>query len=271
MKPNWKWVAAVVAVLFASGCSEDLFSPDSTSILGRLLDPDDNGILGIQVGVVYQTASLSPGPPGAVAAPEAAQAANFGAVYPNPASIGGGPTVKIPILATGPTAISVEIRASFGGVPGTVKTLFTGTVAQDTVLVWDGRVSGVAVPNGRYDLRLGGAGVSPVQEQVLLINRSVGEMENLGLYGFNTTSDTNGEYLVEDLAVGTRFTATNSSGSVLGSQFVVNQVVVVFRDIERGQYRGDQTTVPIGPGDQVEITTRLTPLFASPLSPTEIP
>jgi len=247
--------AAAAAALAGWGCSADTFNTNSATIAGRVENRAGDGITGIRVGVIYQPSLSSPG-----VLPTAAATAGpaLGAAYPNPLTESSG-GVTIPLTGVADTTLAVEIRSEFGGVAGNVRNLFSGPVAHDTTLAWDGQDDTFRlVPNGRYQIRLTvypdpPSGAAPVtQEATFIVNRSQAIVEFYDAY--NAQSDVDGTFLIEDLAVGAHFLATNASGTPLGDAFLANQVTLMFRDPEFHNYLPDQTTVAVGPRESVDVT-----------------
>jgi hypothetical protein len=251
-------VSCVVGGL-AAGCSEDDFG-NATSIEGHVLDDaDDTPIFGVNIGVVYEPVLPAPGPP----RPEPglgrpaggrrldAAAAALQNPYPNP----GVGLVSIPLAVDGPTALRVEIRATFAGVTGDVALVFDGIVTQDTTLSWEGTDNfNEDVPNGLYTVRLTSppGSTAGAVDKAVVVNRSSAQMQAQGI--FNAVSGAEGEYFLDDLAVGREFTATNSSGQTLGQAHLADRVTLAFRDPD---FVPQDESVLIGQGDVVTQTTRL--------------
>lgn len=251
-------------VLFAAGlclvsCAEDTFNSKVTSIDGQVTDLDDNPIFGVKIGVLYSWNILSASAlPGAVGVPFTAGVTT---VYPNPIETSN--DVNIRVSVSEPTTARVEIRGFELGITGTVALIFDGRIAaSDTTLTWDGRdgFTQELVPNGLYLVRL----TSPlngdaVNDESILVNRSAAQMEVLD--AFNAVSGADGDYVLDDLAVGRAFTRTSVSGQNQGAALLASRVTLVFRDPD---YLPVEDTVDIGPNETVTKVTRLTPVIPGP-------
>lgn len=252
--------AAFLALLAAAGslpgCGQDILGKN-TAIDGRVYDAvTENPIFGVNIAVVYQPV-MPASAPGADVVTDAASdprletaAAVLKDPYPNPAA---GGTVYIPVTADGPTAIRVEILATFGGVTGNIALVFSGTVTQDTTLTWDGLDNfSEEAPNDLYTVRMTSPPGSAAVDKRVLVNRSSSLITVLGVY--NVVSGPDGDYLLDDLPVGETFTATDGSGKVLGAGRLDDKVTLAFRDPD---YVDKDEVVIIGHGDTVTQNTYL--------------
>lgn len=255
--------AALIAAFFWSGCSEDALIGNNTTVFGTVVDPAQTPIFGIEVAVVYEVEIASP----SVAAGEPGRSPSIPPLatildspYPNPMDqelVEG--QLTIPVSTDSDTTLKVEILGIFGGTLSTVATLYSGMLASDTTFVWNGRGNfDNLVPNGLYVVRLtvpssGGA----TQDVSVLVNRSSNTLANLQ-EGFNALSDANGEYTIQDIAVESRFPATNASGGALGTGVVGNRIALFFRD-PSGQYLEEILIETILSGETLEKVTQLDP------------
>lgn len=264
------WTAALAVSLPAwTGCADEAGFGETTSISGTVVDPAEVPIFGIQVAVLYDVRISAP-------MPGTAEAPVLGAPYPNPVSgeLQAG-ELRIPVAVDSDTTGTLEVLGSFGGVPGTVATLHSGSLAANQTFQWDARDRFAnLVPNGLYVVRLTVPANPPqgstplVQEARVLVNRSDNTLLALG-GGFNAQSDPSGEYLIDDIAVEARFTATSGSGQVLGTGTVRNLIRLLFWD-PSGEYR----TLVLPPesilaGSSVAKVTVLDPVLPAPRPPAD--
>jgi hypothetical protein len=259
-------------VLFLAGCSNLGPSGKGTSITAQLIDPNQDGIADVYVGIYYYTSPVvtsAPVPPSSPrsASPSAA-AVRLLPPYPNPAetalNLG---DVKIPVEVDADTTLTLEIVETHFGVTGTVATLHDGALTQNTVFAWDGRgLSGDHVPNGLYQVRLTlpapPGGEPTVLEQTLLIDRSDPTMSAAGPGAYNAVSGIDGRFTLDDLPIGALINATDIGGKALGAARVRSQVLLYLRPL--ADFENRDYSVVVGAGDQVEITIQLQPFAPSP-------
>lgn len=265
----------LLGLLFLSGCGEEGTSPATATVTGNVVDPSGNAIVQVRVGILYFPAFPSSSPVSGASPQPTQEPVRLGGPYPNPTRTPAGEELTIRLNASADTTARIEIWTTFGGVPGSVRRLFSGAVSRDTTLTWDGRDDfDLLVPNGLYQVRLTvpanpPQGTDPwIEEVPVLLNRSPLEMESLDPFvegqGFNSLTDAEGRFTITDLAVGEGFPAAAVNGASLGQASVRSVVDVVFRDPDHAAR--DVETV-VGPGDVVELNnvllTRLAALIAS--------
>jgi hypothetical protein len=263
-----RYTGLPAALLFAlgagallEGCSSQDFASGSTAITGRVIDPNGDPVSDVGVGIEYGTTSSG--------TPLAEPHTEDGKVilkspYPNPVLNISQP-IFMPIQVGRDTTLRADIVATVGGASEIVRTLVNGRVTQDTVLVWNGLDDQRNVfpfssdaPNGLYHVRVTvpASGSNTVILQLpLVFNRSTLLVESLSI--FNAQSDIAGEYVLDDIAVGERYTGMQTNGTVRGGEVILNTVLVA---LVHNNYEIKESQVSISPGDVVTLTTTLTPL-----------
>jgi hypothetical protein len=257
--------AALLAAFFWGGCSEDDLIGNNTTVFGQVIDPAQSPISMIEIAVVYEVQFASPSPsPGnslGFRSTLTPLATSLGNPYPNPMNqdLAAG-QLRIPVSTDVDTTLRVEVLGIFGGTLSTVANVYSGRLASDTTFVWNGRGDAFnnLVANGLYVVRLtmpssGGT----TQDVSVLINRSSNTLANLQ-EGFNALSDGNGEYVIEDIAVESRFPATSAGGGSLGTGVVGNRISLFFWD-PANSYLPRLVSETLLTGETLEKVTELTP------------
>jgi hypothetical protein len=270
--------AGLLAAPFGTGCS-DLTSSSgkSTVIFGRVVDPSGTGIREIQVAVVYDWSSQKPevGPPGPVSlAPAPTAGVTLSPPYPNPALDLASRPVTIRVQTDRDTTAEVGIWLVGSGVPSELKQLLKGSLSGTRTWTWDGREDiGTLLPNGLYTVRVYVPPESdqPILERGILVNRAAPVVFVLAISDpevLNAVTDTDGNYVIDDIPVGEPFTRTDNGGQVQGGALVSTGLALRFHDPD-GYYADLSQSVFIGSGQQVDKTTVLQPV--SPASASRLP
>ena len=226
----WLALAALVGL---AGCGDDFTNPGGVTLIEGQVAETGSGFPVFDLGIALEFTTETVSAPG-VLGPAQLATAVLDVPYPSPVTFED--SIRVVLSTDQLVPVRVWVEADSRALPGAIATLADGMLTSTrTTYVWDLRdeFGGAHVPNGIYYFRVvvdQPDDLDDELEQAFLVNRPPNQA--IVLDAFHAYSDPDGRYRIADVPTGLSFTATSSTGAVLGQRRVREDMTLFFCDID---------------------------------------